>query len=59
VRITIFDREGIKVYEMSAIEGWDGRDNGLSLPSGDYWFIIKYPSVEGKENQIGHFTLLR
>jgi gliding motility-associated-like protein len=44
---------------MSAIEGWDGRDNGLSLPSGDYWFIIKYPSAEGKENQIGHFTLLR
>lgn len=59
VRITIFDREGIKVYEMSAIEGWDGRDNGLSLPSGDYWFVIKYPAAEGKENQIGHFTLLR
>ncbi len=59
VGIIIFDREGIKIHEMSATEGWDGRDNGLALPSGDYWFIIKYPTSEGKENQLGHFTLLR
>jgi gliding motility-associated-like protein len=59
VKVIIFDREGMKVYEMPGNGGWDGTNIGIPLPSADYWFMIQYPAALSKKPQIGHFTLLR
>ena len=59
VKVIIFDREGMKVYEMPGNGGWDGTNIGIPLPSDDYWFMIQYPAALSKKPQIGHFTLLR
>ena len=54
--ITIFDRYGKRVCEMSGDKGWDGTYNGKNLPTDDYWFVITHP--DGKKLQ-GHFALKR
>ncbi len=51
---------GVIVPEKYNTNGWDGTYEGQKLPSGDYWYIIKYKELSGKQRQImGHFTLYR
>jgi gliding motility-associated-like protein len=55
--IYIFDRFGkllAKIDPMGA--GWDGKYNGLPLPSTDYWFSIE---LSDGTIQKGHFSLVR
>ncbi|MEC3907588.1 T9SS type B sorting domain-containing protein [Tamlana sp. 2201CG12-4] len=55
-KILIFNRFGKLIKELSPLEeGWNGRLNGLKLPSDDYWF-----SVTLQDGRVfkGHFSLI-
>lgn len=57
VNIYIYDRYGKLLKSISkSPSSWDGTCNGKSMPSSDYWFLVKRAS--GKEYR-GHFTLKR
>lgn len=58
-QVEIFDRYGkfIKSFDKNSI-GWDGKYNGIDLPTSDYWFKI----IRITDNEIiyrGHFSLKR
>ena len=55
--VNIFDRYGklIKVISGKS-DGWDGKYNGVQMPSSDYWFVVKR---KDKKEIKGHFTLKR
>ncbi len=57
--ISIFDRYGRKVDTLREGQGWDGKYNGLELPTGDYWYILKLKNVQDDREFVGHFTLMR
>ncbi len=60
--IYIFDRYGKLLKQLSPREiGWDGNFNGKKLPTGDYWFIVKYnePLDKTQREFRSHFTLKR
>jgi len=58
LKVSIYDRYGKLLKRLSATEkGWDGKFNGLDLPSNDYWFSIIRPK-NGREYR-GHFSLKR
>ncbi|MCL9769839.1 choice-of-anchor L domain-containing protein [Flavobacterium sp. HXWNR69] len=54
--ITIFDRYGKLIKQITRNEGWNGTFNNESLPSSDYWFTIEL--TNGKTVK-GHFSLIR
>ncbi len=55
--IQIFNRYGKLMSQQTIlISGWDGTYNGESLPSDDYWYIIKFLNGETYK---GHFALRR
>lgn len=40
-KIDIFDRYGKLLHRLNTgSPGWDGRFNGLMMPSSDYWFVL-------------------
>lgn len=52
----VFNRWGLKIYETTSYatmirEGWDGKQNGTSLPSGLYPYSVKYIDSTGKSTQ--------
>ncbi|UPQ80310.1 T9SS type B sorting domain-containing protein [Flavobacterium azooxidireducens] len=58
-QVEIYDRYGkfIKSFDKNSI-GWDGKHNGINLPSSDYWFKI----IRISDKEIiyrGHFSLKR
>lgn len=54
--ITVFDRFGKLLKEVSPKNGWDGTYLGRMLPSDDYWFVLEL----GNGRTIkGHFSLKR
>lgn len=55
--ILIFDRYG-KLLKSGRGQGfsWNGKFNGESLPSEDYWYLIR---IEDYPDQKGHFSLVR
>lgn len=57
--INIFDRYGRKVDTLREGQGWDGKYNGLELPTGDYWYVLKLKNVQDDREFVGHFTLMR
>jgi gliding motility-associated-like protein len=61
--IQIFDRWGGLVWEHSgAYEGneWEGTNTkGKALPSGTYYYIIKYGDDTGTKTLTGPVTILR
>ena len=59
-QIFIFNRYGKQLTELDIdSSGWDGMYNGRSIPSDDYWFLVKIviPNSPVKEHK-GHFSLL-
>lgn len=57
MQIYIFDRYGKVITSFGAMsEGWDGKLNGIDLPSTDYWFVVT--REDGRELK-GHFSMLR
>lgn len=59
--INIFDRFGKLIHIIkSENQGWDGKYNGIELPSSDYWFTIDYLNNENiKQTFKAHFSLKR
>jgi gliding motility-associated-like protein len=57
MRLIIYDRYGklITTYSGSNF-GWDGKLNGVLLPSDDYWFVVQREN--GREYK-GHFSMKR
>jgi gliding motility-associated-like protein/uncharacterized repeat protein (TIGR01451 family) len=55
----IFDRYGRKVATLKAGQKWDGRYNGIELPTGDYWYVVRLNDTKDQRNFVGHFTLYR
>jgi gliding motility-associated-like protein len=55
---TIFNRNGQKVYESSALQnGWDGTFHGVAQPSGVFVWYCVY-QLQGRESQTQKGTLL-
>ncbi len=56
-KIEIFDRYGklLKQLNNPDVVGWDGKLNGVELPSSDYWYRLTY----NDQVVTGHFTLKR
>jgi large repetitive protein len=55
----IFDRYGRKVGTFNEGQFWDGRYDGIELPSGDYWYMIKADGENSEREFVGNFTLYR
>jgi len=55
----IFDRYGRKVGTYHQGQYWDGRYNGVELPTGDYWYVVRLNSPDNGREFVGHFTLYR
>lgn len=59
-KIYIFDRYGKLLKQIDAYgNGWDGKFNGLELPSTDYWFRIEYKENGVQKEFKSHFSLKR
>lgn len=59
--INIFDRYGKLIHIIaSENQGWNGKYNGLDLPSSDYWFTIDYFDFNNEKQTFkAHFSLKR
>ena len=55
----IFDRYGRKIATLRVGEKWDGRYNGVELPTGDYWYVVRLNDRNDNREFVGHFTLYR
>ncbi|WP_166921384.1 T9SS type B sorting domain-containing protein [Flavobacterium poyangense] len=56
---SIFDRYGREVGKYRYGQKWDGKYNGVELPSGDYWYVLKLNDERDMREFVGHFTLYR
>ena len=60
IDVSIFDRYGRKVAVLREGQVWDGKYNGVELPTGDYWYVVKVVVDSTNEREfVGHFTLYR
>ncbi len=58
IAISIFDRNGVKVFECSTGDcKWDGKSGGKELPSGPYFYTIDLNN--GKRKYQGVVTILK
>jgi gliding motility-associated-like protein len=55
----IFDRYGRKIATYREGQFWDGKYNGMELPSGDYWYTLNLKNTKDEREFVGHFTLYR
>jgi gliding motility-associated-like protein len=57
----IFDRYGRKIITRTEGQFWDGTYNGVELPSGDYWYVIKVDGESSGSDRefVGNLTLYR
>lgn len=59
-KIFIFDRYGKLLKQIDAYgNGWDGKFNGVEVPSTDYWFKIEYKESGMQKEFKSHFSLKR
>jgi gliding motility-associated-like protein len=62
-QMEIYNRWGQRIFVSNdAYYGWDGRCNGVESPSGVYYYVILYESIdnsEKKDRKQGSITLLR
>ncbi len=57
--LMIFNRWGDKVFEQTKYQGdWDGERNGLPLPNGTYFYILKF-DLDSKNRKQGYFSIIR
>ena len=61
--VFVFDRYGKYLTQLTGTGGWDGRYNGVDMPSSDYWFRFEYGEQENgalvAKTRKTHFTLKR
>ena len=55
----IFDRYGRKLVTLGVGEKWDGKYNGIELPTGDYWYVVRLNDIKDDRHFVGNFTLYR
>lgn len=59
IEVTVFDRYGRMLHYFKGVDsGWDGTYNGMPMPSGDYWYMIKFNDV-GNRQVVGNVLLRR
>lgn len=53
-KFQIFDRNGIKVFEGSTANNyiWTGKENGVSISTGTYWYFLQWQDFENAEPDI-------
>lgn len=56
ISVSIFDRFGKLIKQLSSNQQWDGTNNGRDLPSDSYWYAIK---LANNSKVIGYFVLKR
>lgn len=56
---SILDRYGRELGTYNLGESWDGKYQGVELPSGDYWYVLKLNNSKDDREFVGHFTLYR
>ena len=56
---SIYDRYGHELGTYRHGQSWDGSHQGVPLPSGDYWYLLKLNNSKDDREFIGHFTLYR
>ncbi len=59
VGIKIFDRYGRNIKSFGKDGSWDGLFKNTTLPTGDYWYVIKLNREDDSREFMGHFTLIR
>jgi len=60
IYIKVYDRYGRFVYSFEDNKnGWDGIYEDNTLPTGDYWYVLKPNGLDDGKEFIGHFTLYR
>jgi gliding motility-associated-like protein/uncharacterized repeat protein (TIGR01451 family) len=58
--LNVYDRYGRMVYRLAdSPEGWDGFYQENTLPTGDYWYVIKLNGEDDTREFVGNFTLYR
>ena len=58
--VSIYDRFGKLLKRLNPNNlNWDGKYNGVDMPSNEYWFSIYYRYQERQLEYRGHFTLKR
>ncbi|MFD0796993.1 T9SS type B sorting domain-containing protein [Maribacter chungangensis] len=58
--MNIYDRYGRTVFRLQDNpEGWDGFYQENTLPTGDYWYVIKLNGEDDDREFVGNFTLYR
>ncbi|MCC6690943.1 MAG: gliding motility-associated C-terminal domain-containing protein, partial [Bacteroidia bacterium] len=60
--VQIYDRWGLKIYEYNSVNGsWDGRNNnGVAVPDGTYYYLLKAAGDDGEQYDLkGFLTLIR
>ncbi len=58
--LNVYDRYGRIVYRLAdSPEGWDGFYQKNTLPTGDYWYVIKLNGADDTREFVGNFTLYR
>ncbi len=55
----LFDRYGRELGNFQFGESWNGKYQGIELPSGDYWYVLKLNAATDDREFVGHFTLYR
>lgn len=56
LQLQIFDRYGKLLHELSSSSrGWDGTYNGVPMPTGAFWYLLKFEDM----SYAGHFMLIR
>ena len=58
LKTRIYDRYGRLIVTLPEGRKWYGKYNGLEVPSGDYWYVVKVDENNAEEF-VGHFTLYR
>lgn len=58
-KVSIFNRYGKLIKQLSKNEGWDGTYNGNTLPADDYWFTIDFEENNIPKTFKSHFSLSR
>ncbi len=62
VKVSIFDRWGLKMYEYEGVNGsWDGKTtSGVDVSDGTYYYLLYAVGVNGEEfKENGHFMVVR
>jgi gliding motility-associated-like protein len=60
ISIQVFNRWGGLVWKSDKYEPWDGNNSkGKAVPSGTYYYIIKYGDDKGTNKLSGSVTILR